>query len=72
MYLIKILNPKLEKQRGRWIKLHKNFYAIKQLTNRESDVLLHSENIEEMYKTNKHSLTIYKSNENKLFVGMEI
>jgi hypothetical protein len=72
MFLIKIKNPKLESQRTRWIKLHKQFYAIKQLTNKEKEVLLSSDNIEEMYKSNRHSLTIYKSLENKMFVGMEI
>lgn len=61
-----------EPKKARWIRLYKNFYAIKQLTNNEKSDIINSENTHEFYKTNRHSLTIYKSSEHKLFIGMEI
>ena len=72
MYLVKMINPKIQKEKSRWIKLNKSTYLIKQLTNNEKDKLISSENIDEFYKINRFSLIILKSSENKLLEGMEL
>lgn len=67
-----MINPKIQKEKSRWIKLNKSTYLIKQLTNNEKDKLISSENIDEFYKINRFSLIILKSSENKLLEGMEL
>jgi hypothetical protein len=71
MYLVKFSDPSIEKCHL-WIKISKNIFIIKRLTNRELVYFYSSDNVLELVKLRKSSLMFIKSCGNELFEGIDL